>query len=158
MTEGGGLTPLRSLTPLACRRVSSSSSTTRIVLTSTSVNTVDAGEISLFSSLSSQWWNEHGEFRFLHSLNPPRIAFLSKAIRDEGLLPTGSADPNPTAAAAATTTTTAAGKAILANPSVVTFRGLRILDIGCGGGILTEVRALSLSLSLLLLLLDIVWV
>jgi len=77
------------------------------------VNTVDSEEIKLFSSLSSQWWNEHGEFRFLHSLNPVRIAFLRKTLQDSAQIAApGGAKP---------------------------FTGLKILDIGCGGGILSEV-------------------
>ena len=82
------------------------------------VNTVDASEIELFSRLSSQWWDERGEFAMLHKMNPVRMEFIKEKLQEvqleEGRSPTSS--------------------------SVTPLEGLDILDVGCGGGLLSEVR------------------
>ena len=72
---------------------------------------VDAAEIAKFTALADKWWDEEGPFRPLHRLNPVRLGF----IRDH-LAKTFDRDiraPRP-------------------------LKGLRIADIGCGGGLLTE--------------------
>lgn len=74
-------------------------------------SSVDPGEINRFRQLSSVWWNETGEFAALHSLNQLRIPFIR-----EQLLQTFP------------TTTT-----------LKPLKGFQLLDVGCGGGILTEV-------------------
>ncbi|KAF9441576.1 ubiquinone biosynthesis O-methyltransferase [Macrolepiota fuliginosa MF-IS2] len=83
----------------------------RLIATHSSVN---PDEISHFSNLSAHWWDEHGEFEFLHKMNPVRMTFvrqkLLEAARDDGT------DPNPAQ--------------VLAN--------LDVLDVGCGGGLLSE--------------------
>lgn len=73
--------------------------------------TVDADELERFSRLASQWWDPAGKMRMLHRLNPVRIGF----IRD------------------------AACRQFGRNPRHLDcLAGLRLLDIGCGGGILSE--------------------
>lgn len=75
---------------------------------------IDAGEIERFSALAAEWWNPNGKFRPLHKFNPVRLAY----IRDQ-LAARFGRDPRA------------------AKP----FDGLRILDIGCGGGLLCEPMA-----------------
>lgn len=74
-------------------------------------STVDPAEITRFSAMASEWWDPKGKFRPLHQINPLRLTF----IRDEVCRRFGR-DPKSTQVMA----------------------GLRILDIGCGGGLLSE--------------------
>lgn len=70
-------------------------------------------EIHHFSHFSGTWWDERGPFSLLHQINPVRLRF----IRDQ---------------------VCAHFKKISKNPSRMPFKGLRFLDVGCGGGLLTE--------------------
>jgi 2-polyprenyl-6-hydroxyphenyl methylase/3-demethylubiquinone-9 3-methyltransferase len=73
--------------------------------------TVDAAEVARFSALATTWWDTRGKMAPLHKLNPVRLAY----IRDATCQQFGR-DPK----------------------RVGCLTGLRILDIGCGGGILSE--------------------
>jgi 2-polyprenyl-6-hydroxyphenyl methylase/3-demethylubiquinone-9 3-methyltransferase len=73
--------------------------------------TVDAAEVARFSALAATWWDTRGKMAPLHKLNPVRLAY----IRDATCQHFGR-DPK----------------------RVGCLAGLRILDIGCGGGILSE--------------------
>jgi 2-polyprenyl-6-hydroxyphenyl methylase / 3-demethylubiquinone-9 3-methyltransferase len=73
--------------------------------------TVDEAEVARFSRLAGQWWDPHGEMAVLHKFNPVRLAY----IRDAACRQFGR-DPD----------------------QLGSLVGLRILDIGCGGGILCE--------------------
>lgn len=74
-------------------------------------STVDPAEIARFSKLSDEWWDPKGKMAPLHKINPLRLAW----IRD------------------------AACKKFERNPrSLGSLQGLRILDIGCGAGLLSE--------------------
>ncbi len=74
-------------------------------------STVDEAEVARFSALAAQWWDPRGKMAVLHKFNPVRLAF----IRD------------------------AACKAFGRNARRLDcLAGLRILDIGCGGGLLCE--------------------
>jgi 2-polyprenyl-6-hydroxyphenyl methylase/3-demethylubiquinone-9 3-methyltransferase len=72
---------------------------------------LDEDEIDKFSALAEEWWDPSGSFRPLHRLNPTRLKF----IRDHCIK---HSDGDPKAA----------------KP----LSGLKILDIGCGGGLLCE--------------------
>ncbi|MCP1199940.1 bifunctional 2-polyprenyl-6-hydroxyphenol methylase/3-demethylubiquinol 3-O-methyltransferase UbiG [Notoacmeibacter sp. MSK16QG-6] len=80
-------------------------------MNATSGTTIDAAEVDRFSAMAAEWWNPKGKFRPLHKFNPVRLRY----IRDEVIR---QFDLDPTAE----------------KP----FQGLRILDIGCGGGLLCE--------------------
>jgi 2-polyprenyl-6-hydroxyphenyl methylase/3-demethylubiquinone-9 3-methyltransferase len=72
---------------------------------------VDAAEVERFSALAAKWWDAKGEFAPLHKFNPVRLGF----IREEALSRFGR-------------------DAQARRP----FEGLNLLDIGCGGGLLSE--------------------
>ena len=75
------------------------------------MTTVDKKEIEKFSKLAKDWWNPNGKFKPLHLFNPARIAFIKEKLISHFRL-----DPN----------------------SSKPLRELKILDIGCGGGLLCE--------------------
>lgn len=77
-------------------------------------STIDADEIANFATVARTWWDPEGEFRPLHRLNPARLSFL----RDQ-LVRHFDRDGS------------------LTRP----FAGLSLLDIGCGGGLVTEPMA-----------------
>jgi 2-polyprenyl-6-hydroxyphenyl methylase/3-demethylubiquinone-9 3-methyltransferase len=78
---------------------------------------VDPRELEQFERLGEQWWSESGPMKALHKLNPVRIRWMRDAMIDhfagfDGKL----RDPD----------------------SLRALEGLSILDVGCGGGILSE--------------------
>jgi 2-polyprenyl-6-hydroxyphenyl methylase / 3-demethylubiquinone-9 3-methyltransferase len=76
--------------------------------------TIDAAEVERFSALAAEWWNPNGKFKPLHKFNPVRLAWIRDHVAERF-----GRDPRA------------------ARP----FEGLRILDIGCGGGLLCEPMA-----------------
>ncbi len=78
------------------------------------MHTVDAKEIENFAKDSSRWWDEDGPFRPLHRLNPVRLQYIKDRICEAHDLDVTSLKP---------------------------YRGLSILDIGCGGGLVCEPMA-----------------
>ncbi len=74
-------------------------------------STIDADEVAQFSRLSGQWWDPHGPMAALHMFNPVRLGY----IRDRAAVHFGRDAKR-----------------------LDSLAGLRILDIGCGGGILSE--------------------
>ena len=77
-------------------------------------STIDEAEIARFSALAAEWWNPHGKFAVLHKFNPVRLRY----IRDNAL------------------------RHFQREPAAMApFKGLRLLDIGCGGGLLSEPMA-----------------
>ncbi|MEL6806207.1 MAG: bifunctional 2-polyprenyl-6-hydroxyphenol methylase/3-demethylubiquinol 3-O-methyltransferase UbiG [Pseudomonadota bacterium] len=76
--------------------------------------TVDPSEIAKFEAMAAEWWDPNGKFKPLHMLNPCRLDYITNQIAAEF-------DRD------------------LTKPSA--FEGLRILDIGCGGGLLAEPMA-----------------
>jgi 2-polyprenyl-6-hydroxyphenyl methylase/3-demethylubiquinone-9 3-methyltransferase len=76
--------------------------------------TIDQDEVAYYSQLADQWWDRDGKFWPLHLLNQLRTAYLRKAICQHFGRPYDATSP---------------------------LSGLKILDIGCGGGILAESMA-----------------
>jgi 2-polyprenyl-6-hydroxyphenyl methylase / 3-demethylubiquinone-9 3-methyltransferase len=77
-------------------------------------SSIDAQEIEKFSRLAQEWWRPNGRLAPLHRLNPVRLGF----IRKEALAHFGRAERD-----------------------ISPFRGLSLLDVGCGGGLITEPMA-----------------
>ncbi len=77
-------------------------------------STVDPQEISKFEAMAAEWWDPNGKFKPLHMLNPCRLDYITNQIAGE--FSRDLAAPRP-------------------------FEGLRLLDIGCGGGLLCEPMA-----------------
>ena len=73
-------------------------------------NTINKKEIDKFSKIASEWWDPHGKFKPLHKFNPIRI----KYIKDNSI------------------------KHFKIKSLNQPFKKLKILDIGCGGGLLSE--------------------
>jgi 2-polyprenyl-6-hydroxyphenyl methylase/3-demethylubiquinone-9 3-methyltransferase len=76
--------------------------------------TVDAGEVAKFEAMAAEWWDPNGKFKPLHMLNPCRLDYITAQIAAEF------------------------GRDLSADRP---FAGLRLLDIGCGGGLLSEPMA-----------------
>lgn len=74
--------------------------------------TVDEGEVGKFAALAQTWWDPDGAFRPLHRMNPVRLDWLRDHL-------CGQFGRDPSARAAP-------------------LEGLRVLDVGCGGGLLSE--------------------
>jgi len=79
-----------------------------------SASSIDPQEVERFSRIAAEWWDPKGKFAPLHKFNPVRLTF----IREQALLRFGRD-----------------AKAL--RP----FEGLKLLDIGCGGGLLCEPMA-----------------
>ena len=77
-------------------------------------NTVDPHEIAKFEAMAAEWWDPTGKFKPLHMLNPCRLDYITAQIAAEFDRDLRALTP---------------------------FQGLRILDIGCGGGLLSEPMA-----------------
>ncbi|MFV1439809.1 MULTISPECIES: bifunctional 2-polyprenyl-6-hydroxyphenol methylase/3-demethylubiquinol 3-O-methyltransferase UbiG [unclassified Phaeobacter] len=77
-------------------------------------STVDPSEIAKFEAMAAEWWDPTGKFKPLHMLNPCRLDYITRQIAGE--FDRNLSDQAP-------------------------FSGLRILDIGCGGGLLSEPMA-----------------
>ena len=86
-------------------------------LSSSSQGSINQDEIAHFSKLASQWWDEQGEFSFLHKMNPVRMQFIV-----DKLLEVAYDEKYDTE---------------LERSQVL--KGLDVLDVGCGGGLLSEV-------------------
>eukprot|EP00271_Cylindrocystis_brebissonii_P022044 TRINITY_DN825_c0_g1_i3.p1 TRINITY_DN825_c0_g1~~TRINITY_DN825_c0_g1_i3.p1 ORF type:complete len:459 (-),score=45.42 TRINITY_DN825_c0_g1_i3:774-2150(-) len=72
---------------------------------------IDPREVAKFSSLADAWWDERGPHRGLHEMNPTRVSFIRSAFCRHFGRDSDSAKP---------------------------LEGLRLLDVGCGGGLLCE--------------------
>jgi 2-polyprenyl-6-hydroxyphenyl methylase/3-demethylubiquinone-9 3-methyltransferase len=77
-------------------------------------SSIDPAEIAKFSNLAAEWWDPAGKFAPLHKFNPVRLSF----IREQALARFGRD-----------------------RRSLKPFEGLSLLDIGCGGGLLSEPMA-----------------
>jgi 2-polyprenyl-6-hydroxyphenyl methylase/3-demethylubiquinone-9 3-methyltransferase len=79
-----------------------------------SASTIDPAEVAKFSAIAAEWWDPTGKFAPLHKFNPVRLGF----IREQAAAHFGR-DAR----------------------SLKPFEGLSLLDIGCGGGLLSEPMA-----------------
>ncbi len=77
-------------------------------------STIDQAEVDRFSAMAAEWWDPSGKFRPLHKFNPVRLTYIKQKICERF-------DRD------------------FDNPKA--FEGLRFLDIGCGGGLLSEPMA-----------------
>ena len=77
-------------------------------------STIDPAEVAKFEAMAAEWWNPNGKFKPLHMLNPCRLDYITAQIAAE--FDRDLTMPNP-------------------------FKGVRLLDIGCGGGLLSEPMA-----------------
>ena len=77
-------------------------------------STVDPSEVEKFQAMADEWWDPSGKFKPLHMLNPCRLDYITSQIAVEFDRDLSRRAP---------------------------FSGLRILDIGCGGGLLSEPMA-----------------
>ena len=75
------------------------------------MTTVDKTEIEKFSKMALDWWNPNGKFKPLHIFNPARIEFIKKKLISHFDLDSNCQKP---------------------------LKKLKILDVGCGGGLLCE--------------------
>ena len=76
--------------------------------------TIDPAEVAKFETMADEWWDPEGKFKPLHMMNPCRLDYITSQIAAEFDRDLDAAAP---------------------------FEGLRILDIGCGGGLLSEPMA-----------------
>ncbi|MGP3696596.1 bifunctional 2-polyprenyl-6-hydroxyphenol methylase/3-demethylubiquinol 3-O-methyltransferase UbiG [Rhodobacter sp. NSM] len=79
-----------------------------------STSTIDPAEVAKFEAMAAEWWNPHGKFKPLHQMNPCRLDYITQQIAAE--FDRDLSAPRP-------------------------FDGIRLLDIGCGGGLLSEPMA-----------------
>ena len=73
-------------------------------------NTINKKEIEKFSKIAEEWWNPQGKFKPLHKFNPIRISYIKDSIINTFKL----------------------------NINKKPLEKIKILDIGCGGGLLSE--------------------
>ncbi|MCV2879126.1 bifunctional 2-polyprenyl-6-hydroxyphenol methylase/3-demethylubiquinol 3-O-methyltransferase UbiG [Sedimentimonas flavescens] len=77
-------------------------------------SSIDPAEVAKFEAMAAEWWDPNGKFKPLHMLNPCRLDYITTQIAAQ--FGRDLKVPRP-------------------------FEGLRILDIGCGGGLLSEPMA-----------------
>lgn len=75
---------------------------------------IDPAEVAKFSAMAADWWNPDGKFKPLHRFNPVRLKFIRETAEAHFALKPGLLRP---------------------------LEGLRLLDIGCGGGLVCEPMA-----------------
>ena len=80
----------------------------------TAPRSIDQAEIAKFEAMAAEWWDPNGKFRPLHLMNPLRLDYIRDQIAAEYGRDRRSLRP---------------------------FAGLRVLDIGCGGGLASEPMA-----------------
>ena len=74
------------------------------------ISTINKEEIEKFSKIAEEWWNPSGKFKPLHKFNPIRISYIKENIINSFKL----------------------------KNQEIPLKNLKILDIGCGGGLLSE--------------------
>ncbi len=74
-------------------------------------STIDPEDVARFSAVAAEWWDMQGPFAPLHKFTPVRLGLIREWLSDHFVLPEAAGTP---------------------------FDGLKLLDIGCGGGLLSE--------------------
>ena len=87
------------------------SDTTAQTIDAPATPSIDADEVKKFSDMAAEWWDPKGKFRPLHKFNPTRLAFIRDTVASHFGRPVSDRKP---------------------------LEGLRLLDIGCGGGLVSE--------------------
>ncbi|MDQ0321579.1 2-polyprenyl-6-hydroxyphenyl methylase/3-demethylubiquinone-9 3-methyltransferase [Pararhizobium capsulatum DSM 1112] len=77
-------------------------------------STIDQAEVDRFSAMAAEWWDPRGKFKPLHKFNPVRLSYIRNRVADNFGRDAKAQKP---------------------------LEGLRVLDIGCGGGLLSEPMA-----------------
>ena len=75
------------------------------------ISTIDPKDVAKFSAIADEWWDPEGKFKPLHQFNPIRLQFIRDKLCDHF-------DRDPL--------------------SMQPLKGLRVLDVGCGGGLIAE--------------------
>jgi len=75
------------------------------------MSTINKEEIQKFENIADDWWNPEGKFKPIHKFNPVRISFIVDVLKSHFNLKEQSSMP---------------------------LKNLKILDLGCGGGLLSE--------------------
>lgn len=75
---------------------------------------IDPSEVAKFTAMAAEWWDPKGKFKPLHKFNPVRLGFIRDTVEAHFRLDPAAKRP---------------------------FEGLRFLDIGCGGGLVSEPMA-----------------
>jgi 2-polyprenyl-6-hydroxyphenyl methylase/3-demethylubiquinone-9 3-methyltransferase len=74
-------------------------------------DSIDPDEIARFAAMAAKWWDDDGPMRPLHKLNPTRLAWIKQRLVERFGRPAKAADA---------------------------LSGLRVLDVGCGAGLICE--------------------
>jgi 2-polyprenyl-6-hydroxyphenyl methylase / 3-demethylubiquinone-9 3-methyltransferase len=80
----------------------------------TAPSSIDPKEVAKFSAMAEDWWDPEGPMAPLHRMNPARLSVIRDMIERHFGLPAGARHP---------------------------FSGLKIIDVGCGGGMVSEPMA-----------------
>lgn len=75
------------------------------------ISTIDPKDVAKFSAIADEWWDPEGKFKPLHQFNPIRLQFIRDRLCDHF-------DRDPL--------------------SMQPLKGLSVLDVGCGGGLIAE--------------------
>ena len=94
---------------------------------------VDPAEVERFARLAGRWWERNGAFRALHALNPVRIAYVRDALVRDALVRDTLVRDTLVREGLAGESASPGG-----NPALKPLAGLRLLDVGCGGGLMAE--------------------
>tara|TARA_B100000686_G_scaffold295211_1_gene325913 strand:+ start:309 stop:680 length:372 start_codon:yes stop_codon:yes gene_type:complete len=74
------------------------------------MSTINKKEIEKFSKLADEWWDPEGKFKPLHKFNPLRISYIKEKVISHFNI----------------------------NSKLLPLKNIELLDIGCGGGLLSE--------------------
>ncbi len=86
----------------------------KLKMTDIAQTTIDEADVARFSAMAAEWWDPTGKFKPLHKFNPVRLEYIKEKVCEN--FDRDVKDPKA-------------------------FKDLRILDIGCGGGLLAEPMA-----------------